>query len=101
MRKYIEKLVKVPVYICDRCGREIEGEVPIEVYVDNSEFEYYDYMEYHFCCKECFISFIRSPEIEKLIEYASYRKDSFVNKSLSIKFKNPDKVLLEKLLKEE
>ena len=101
MRKYVEKLVEIPVYICDRCGVEIGENAPISIYADTSELDYYDYMEYHFCCKECFISFIRSPEVERLIEYASYEKSSFISKSLTIKLKNPERILLEKLLRED
>ena len=99
MREYVEKLVEIPVYICDRCGAEIE-DAPIEIYIETSDPERNDCMEYHFCCKECFISFMRSPEVERLIEYASYEKGSFVGKSLAIKLKNPERVLLERLLRE-
>jgi len=99
MKVYIKKLIEVPMYICDRCRAEVE-DIPIKICIKTSDPEWNDCVEYHFCCKECFISFMRSPEVERLIECASYEKGSFVGKSLTIKLKNPERVLLEKLLKE-
>ncbi|GEM_PF-4302079 len=101
MRRFVERTVEaiVPIYICDRCGAEVR-DAPIKIYVEISDPEHNDCMEYHFCCKECFISFIRSPEVERLIEYASCYRGGFTSKRFVIEIIDPERVLLEKLLRE-